>query len=131
MATLTAKEIKAKADEWARAIRFIGPELRKAEKLQKEITAWLKTNGKSVRIEGEFAIATFTIGEKFADRVVDVHEFLEAANDKGDAEAAFECLVVEVSKAEALLGKDKVNEISTRATVETKKASLVLKEINV
>ena len=142
MAKLTQAEVKAKADEWARlgaeiekkeAARnaALEPEIEahneaikpilakhdpkinvltaKRSEIAAEVTNWLETQGKPMTLTGELAIAV--VESKSSSRKIDVGKFLEKAKTHGSA--MWECLSVAVAKAEKLIGKATVDEIST------------------
>ncbi len=128
MATVTEKDVREWADEWGEIVTRIAADVERAKELENKVKAFLKTSNREQRITGNLAVAAFTITEKYADRVIDVAEFLKTAEEFGrDDEDVMKCLTVEVKKAEFLIGKTKVDEISSRATVTTKKATLELK----
>jgi hypothetical protein len=121
MATVTAKEIREMADDWGRIMIELGPGLKQAEAIKKNIFAWLKTNGKLVEIDGDVAVAKRF--EKFGDREIGLMEFFDAAAKKTQGERN-ECLKVEIKKAEVLLGKAAVDKISNRPTVRSNSLEL-------
>jgi hypothetical protein len=145
MPKLTQNEIKSKADEWAKLGKrierceaeknaeldpFIKKHLKGIQpildhhdpKIQKlrdqqaeiysEIVGWLNNQGKPLTLAGELAVAT--VETKVGSRVIDVKKFLEKAKDKG--EALWDCVSVAIAKAEKLIGKTAVDEISTKDT---------------
>ena len=143
MAKLSQADIKAKADEWAdlgkkitkledardaalephrqkyeSAYAAVGrqhdPKIEKLQQqrdeLQAEVIGWLNAQGKAVTIEATKAIAANEM--KVGARVIDPHKFFEKAKSKGAA--AWDCVTVAIAKAEKLLGKTTVDEISTK-----------------
>jgi hypothetical protein len=143
MPKLSQSEIKAKADEYVdlgkkieKAQQAMDAELEphrqkyltacesvakthdpKIEKLQNkraeiyaEVIAALAAIGKPITLEGEKAIAVNE--QKVGARVIDPHKFFEKAKSKGAA--AWDCVTVAIAKAEKLLGKTAVDEISTK-----------------
>lgn len=104
----------------------------KIEKLQSakdslsgEILGWLDAHGKPLRLEGETAIAEYSTGTKLGDRVIDVKKFLDVAKSKG--EAMYDCIQILVQKAEKLIGKKELEQISDRPEKDTKSVTLKLK----
>ena len=98
----------------------------KADALAAEINEWLDKQKKSVLIESRNAIAQVVIGTKLDARKISVKGFLKYAKQKG--EAVYDCIRVEVSKAEKLLGKSEIDKISERPTIQTRTQSLRLKD---
>lgn len=143
MAKLSQADIKAKADQWAglgEKIRKaeeardadLEPHRKKYEAaydevgkqhdpkidklhtqraaLETEVLDWLQAQGKTVSLEGSKAVAANEL--KVGARVIDPHKFFERAKEKGAA--AWECVTVAIAKAEKLIGKTAVDEISTK-----------------
>lgn len=143
MPKLSQADIKAKADEWAdlgkkitkaeeardadlephrkkyeSAFAEVGrqhdPKIeklqQKRDELQGEIIGWLNAQGKAITLEATKAIAA--VETKVGSRVIDPHKFFEKAKSKGAA--AWDCVTVAIAKAEKLLGKTTVDEISTK-----------------
>jgi hypothetical protein len=143
MPKLSQSEIKAKADEYVelgkkieKAEQARDAELEphrkkyeaayesvgqahdpKIEKLQNkraeiyaEVTAALAAIGKPITLEGEKGVAVNEM--KVGPRVIDPHKFFEKAKSKGAA--AWDCVTVAIAKAEKLLGKTAIDEISTK-----------------
>lgn len=145
MAKLTQAEVKAKADEWAGLQKKIGraeaarnaeidpfliefnertEPIRKkhegrifslrtqADEIEAEVLGWLNGVGKPIALAGELAVAAneATVGR----RVIDVKKFLDFLHTKG--RGVYDCVTVLVAKAELLLGKTAVDEISTKET---------------
>ena len=124
MATVTEKEIRALVDEWGEIMSPLVPEIEKADKVKKQIFAWLKTNGRVLTITGSKAIAKRF--EKFGDRGIEIEKFFEATAEN-TVDEINECLKVEIKKAEELLGKATVDEISNRPTVKSNSLELITK----
>jgi hypothetical protein len=143
MPKLSQSDIRAKADEWAslgtkiqklESVRDeeVEPHRQKflkacddvnaahdpkIEKLQakrnelySEVIDWLNAQGKTISLEGDKAIAV--VEAKVGSRVIDPHKFFEKAKSKGAA--AWDCVTVAIAKAEKLLGKSTIDEISTK-----------------
>ena len=131
VAKLSQNEIRHKADEWAanekkceraRRMRDEDPVVirhdakiaklqDKSNELASEIYAYLNAQTKDVEIATALAIAERKTQKKLLPRLVDVKKFLAKAKSKGDA--MYECIRVEVQKAEKLLGDD-IETISNR-----------------
>jgi hypothetical protein len=143
MPKLTQAEIKAKLDDWAKADQKIQkatqamnaalePLERKhalaiqpvldehdakiqkladqKRKIETEVIDWLKTQNKPLVVEGN--LATAANETKVGSRVIDVQKFFDAVKEKN---ASFwDCVSVAIAKAEKLVGKTKVDEISTK-----------------
>jgi hypothetical protein len=140
MSNLTQKDVRAKADKWAahqKAIEKLEakkseelsefeaqyraavaeindvyePKLQalreKAETIKNELIAWLEKHGKPIAVLGAAAEAVNEWSN--GNRVVDPKKFYALAKDK-----FFECVTVGVKKAEEVLGKETVDEISTK-----------------
>jgi hypothetical protein len=141
MPKLTQAEIKAKADEWAKAIGLVAkavetkeaflaplvePHDRKIEKLQDqadkieaEIIAWLDGQPKAIRLEAKKAIAELELFERttLGPRVIDPEKFIATA--KRQNKNPWPCIKVEVGKGEKLLGPKDINSISERSETTT------------
>ena len=115
------------ADEWGRLQLRIAPLEAKAERLEKQIKAWMKATGRKVTITGDVAIAKRADISKFGPREMTLAAFLEATADLDQADRE-NCLKVEIGKAEELLGKLTVDRLSDRATIEKTVETLELKE---
>lgn len=96
-----------------------------ADSISGEVLGWLNSHGSPIRLEGELAVAEFKTGTKQGPRVIDVKQFLETARSKG--EAMYDCINVLVSKAEKLLGKVELDQISTRPESTTTDVTLKMK----
>lgn len=143
MPKLSQADIKAKADEWARVNEKITkaeaaktdelqPHVEKfnrntdevrnrhdkkinslraqADEIQSEVVDWLASQGKVISLESEKAIAANEL--RIGNRIIDPQKFLEKAKEKGAA--AWDCVTVAIAKAEKLLGKTTIDEISTK-----------------
>jgi hypothetical protein len=143
MAKLSQADIRAKADEWvslgnkiekAQAARDADlkphqdkyqkacedvyavhdPKIEKLQAkrdaIERDVIDWLESQGKTISIETDKAVASNQL--KVGARVIDPHRFFEKAKDKGVA--AWDCVTVMIAKAEKLLGKTAVDEISTK-----------------
>ena len=97
-----------------------------ADAIHKEVIGWLGKNGKPITLHGEKAVAAYETGTKLGDRVINVKQFLEIAKAKG--EAMYECFGIFVQKAEKLIGKKELDQISTRPSSPTKSVTLKLKD---
>lgn len=126
MATITEKEIREMADEWGRLQLKIAPIAAKADRLEKQIKAWMKATGRKVTITGDVAIAMRADVTKFGPREMTLAAFLEATADVDQADREH-CLKVEIGKAEELLGKLTVDRLSDRPTIVKTVETLELK----
>lgn len=97
------------------------------DSLSGEILGWLDANGKPLRLEGATAVAEYSTGTKLGDRVIDVKKFLEVAKAKAKGEAMYDCIQIGIAKAEKLLGKTELDQISERPSKDTKSVTLKLK----
>lgn len=145
MAKLTQAEVKAKADEWAglqmkmrkaesaKIIELqphldkydkvtapiielhdakIGKLYEKATSIETEVLGWLNGVGKPVVLSGELAVAA--VETQVGARVINVEKFFDLVKEKN---AAFwGCVSVAIKKAEELIGKEKVDEISGKGS---------------
>lgn len=147
MAKPTQAEIRAKADDWAKAVgavkraeatrdEVIAPYDDKIAKLQEkadaietEILSWLDAQPKPIRLEGEKAFCELVISEHttLGPRRIDVEAFVSLA--KSQKKNPWPCVKVEVGKAEKLLGPKDIDAISTREekTTVTRSTGLELK----
>lgn len=145
MAKLTQAEIKTMADDWAALGTKIDkarqakdaeiePFTRRFEEdtksirekhdkkilklmeqqadLSDSITEWLKGHGKAVVLEGETAVAANEV--KVGSRTIDPESFFKLVRSKGSE--FWNCVKVEIAKAEKFLGKTEVDKISKKDT---------------
>lgn len=107
---------QAEIDAVAKKYRCDKQRARQAE-IESEVQAALKGRKDTV-IEGEVAEAIRRTETRVGPRVIDFTKFWRAAKEYG--EAAVDCINVQVARAEQLLGKKKVDAISTKKeSVET------------
>lgn len=145
MPKLTQAQIKSKLDDWAKAdskiqkatetmnaaleplerkhalavLPVLGEHTPKIQKLQDqkaaieaELIDWLRSQNKPLTIEGDLAVAANET--KVGSRVIDVQKFFDAVKEKN---ADFwSCVSVAIAKAEKLIGKNKVDDLSTKST---------------
>jgi hypothetical protein len=143
MPKLTQSQIKANVDEWAKLDEKIQkatetmnsalepfyrkhalaiqpvldehePKIQKLfdkkASLEAAVISWLNEQKKPLAISGELAVAANET--KLGSRVIDPVKFFVVAKEKG--QAAWECVTVAIAKAEKLLGKKTVDEISSK-----------------
>jgi len=143
MARLTQTEIKTLADEWAELGKKIdkaasameaeleplverhneamkpirekwGPKIAKLEARRDEVEGqvhdWLRQHGKPISIEGASAVATNQMKE--SSRRIDAQTFFKKVSER--SAAFWACVTIAVQKADKYLGKDRVDEISTK-----------------
>lgn len=89
--------------------------------IESEVIAWLDAQGKPITVAGNLGVAANEI--KIGNRVIDARKFFDLAKDK-----FWECVTVGVAKAEKLLGKTAIDEVSVKETKLV--ASLKLKAEN-
>lgn len=81
-----------------------------ADEIEATVLGWLNGVGKPIALAGEKAVAA--VESKVGSRSINVQKFFDTVKDKN---AAFwECVSVAIAKAEKLLGKDKVDAISSK-----------------
>ena len=87
--------------------------------IKNEIFGYLEQQGKDQVLRSPGGVVAEQKTEtKVGSRVIDVEKFLKAAKSKGAA--MWSCVTVAIAKAEKLLGKELIDEISTKKeTVET------------
>ncbi|MBX7170165.1 MAG: hypothetical protein K1X72_04355 [Pyrinomonadaceae bacterium] len=96
----------------------VAPFLSQAEAIEKEISAILTANiddsGKPIPVIISSETATVTLTKSDGARIVSVQKFFDLVKTK--TSAFWDCLSVGVAKADKLLGKDKIDEISEKRT---------------
>jgi hypothetical protein len=145
VAKLSKAQVKKKADEWfkvgkqiEKAEKALATDLRpfeekfekdtapvrerhdakiqklydKQAELNREVIEWLEGQGKVISVAGDVAIAESVT--KIGSRVIDPQKYLDKAKDKGVA--MWDAVTIMIAKAEKLLGKKTIDEISTKET---------------
>ena len=97
-----------------------------ADAIETEVTGWLEANGKPIVLAGELAEAAYKVGTKIGNRVVDKPKLIELCKQKGVD--VWNCVDVILKKAETLLGKKEIDEISAKDEIETKTVYLKFKD---
>ena len=143
MTKLTQGEIKGLADKWAEVnakiakaetaknaeidpflVRFnedtepirvkhdkkINSLREQADEIEGQVLGWLNGVGKPIALAGEKAVAA--VEAKIGNRVINVQKFFDSVKDKNVA--FWECVSVAIAKAEKLVGKDKVDAVSSK-----------------
>lgn len=82
----------------------LDPIIQKASAIEADVIAWLGAYGKPITITGELAHAVNEV--KVGSRIADVRKFFDLAKDR-----FFDCVKVEIAKAEKAVGKDELNKI--------------------
>lgn len=145
MARLSQADVKAKADEWAlladkvrlaenkknaeldpfvvefnektkgivtKHDRKIGLLVEQRVELEEEITDWLEAQGKVIALSGDLAVAANEL--QVGSRKIDAENFFAKVTDR--SAAFWECITVAIAKAEKYLGKDKVDDLSSKSS---------------
>lgn len=116
-------------EELAPMLRRFDPKIEQleseADSISGQVLGWLNEQGAPIRLEGENAVAEYALQTKVGARVIDVKKFLETAKSTG--EAMFDCINILVAKAEKLLGKNELDQISERPESESVSVTLKLK----
>lgn len=143
MAKLTQAEIKAKADEYAGLVAKIskaeeakdrelapyraeyenqvnaienkhdsriGKLMRQAGDIEEEVLGWLNGVEKPIVLEGELALAAVEM--QVSSRKIDPETFFKFVKDK--TAAFWDCVTIGIAKAEKIVGKDKINAVSSQ-----------------
>jgi hypothetical protein len=98
----------------------------RSDEVRTQIREWMLLQPKDMNFSGETWIAGVLSGESLGNRVVDVKKFLDLAKQKGDA--IYECVTVILKKAEPLIGKKKIDEISSQHKTPTRTFTLQRKD---
>lgn len=145
MAKLTQAQVKDKINEWAALAKKIEraesamkaevePLLRKYEadarpilerhepkikklldrqfEIEAEVLGWLNGVGKPIALDGETAVAVNEV--IVCKRVISVQQFFDRVKERSSA--FWDCVSIGVAKAEKLIGKKAVDEVSTKET---------------
>lgn len=89
----------------------------RSDEIRTQIREWMLAQKKDVSFDGDDWVAGIHHGSSLGARIVDVKKFLALAKRHGDA--IYECVTVILKKAEPLIGKKKLDEISERPTTPT------------
>lgn len=89
------------------------PLIDRREAIVAEVSGYLEQQGKDQIIRSQSgAVAEQKTETKIGSRVIDIEKFMKAAKSKGAA--MWGCLSVAVAKAEKLIGKEAIDEISDK-----------------
>ena len=91
-----------------------------------QIRDWMLGQKKELSFTGDDWQASVKHGISLGARVVDVKKFIALAKQKGDA--IYECVTVILKKAEPLIGKKTLDEISERPSTPTTEFTLQRKD---
>ena len=84
----------------------------KADAIEADVTAWLKAQGEAITVSGEKAEAVNEL--KVGSRQADAKKFFDMVKDR--SQAFWDCVSIGIAKAEALVGKNEIDAISTKPT---------------
>lgn len=98
----------------------------RSDEVRTQIRDWMLAQKKDLNFSGEDWTAGVLSGESLGNRVVDVKKFLALAKKHGDA--IYGCVTVILKKAEPLVGKKKIDEISTQDRTPTRSFTLQRKD---
>lgn len=105
----------------------IDPLQEKADGLEAEITEWLETQKKSIRIESRSAVAVLEKGNAEGDRVVDAEKFIERCIAR-KIKNFWQYVKVTIKDANQVMGKTDMDELCTKPKVPFMNTDLMLKE---
>ena len=123
---ILAKHEKQLAPINERHDAVIEPLQEKADEIEIEVTEWLEKQKKSIKIESRRAVAEFSKGTKFGDRVVNAVKFIEICTER-KIKDFWKLVKVTIKDAESVLGKDDMTAICDKPKVASEIATLSMK----